>query len=626
MPKVEIIEPIIRNNNQQENKKLRVAAYARVSSMDADQAESLETQKKYWKDYISKHQDWINEGVYCDQGISGTKDNRPSFQALINRAVNNELDLILTKSISRFSRNVKDLLYYLELLQKHGVEVRFDEEDGFVDFNSANGLMMLTFLGAIAQMEANNTSQHIKHTIYNRMKEGKPVGSVPYGYERDGDTYKIIEDEALVVRRIYDLYEAGDGAFKIAKRLNQEGVPPIKQGGEWVETTIRQIIANEKYKGNLVQGKSYAIRPGERIFNQKDKEKYRAIDTHPAIIKAEQWDKCQEIRRSRISERTDRGNAAGARLTYGTSKIKCIYCGASFVRKKRASGSDTWECYTHYKKGVTKCPLSKPVPEEYIKKTFTDFIKGWVDGTDDLFSLKDEAITNYNKTINEKQKSIENLIETFNKEIEKNENRYVKLQDAFLDGTFTKKEYEIKANEIEAQLENLNNTRSEALRRLSKVLESQETLEQAKQIIKVGDPTKFNEQLFRLLVNQIVVGEIRDEQGKVDPSRISWFFNLEHLMSKIPGIKINYDAIEDDKSPVYRMREHYGLEPANLTYSEHIECVILATIKDFKTSGKALKIGENRDLESICEFTKNPDGSLSRENQREIKNDFYVML
>lgn len=117
MPKVEIIEPIIRNNNQQENKKLRVAAYARVSSMDADQAESLETQKKYWQDYISKHTDWINEGVYCDQGISGTKDNRPSFQVLINSAVNNELDLILTKSISRFSRNVKDLLYYLELLQ-----------------------------------------------------------------------------------------------------------------------------------------------------------------------------------------------------------------------------------------------------------------------------------------------------------------------------------------------------------------------------------------------------------------------------------------------------------------------------------------------------------------------------
>ena len=246
--KVTIIEP--KQQRRKQNKKLNVAAYARVSTGSDEQKDSFINQKKYYEDMINRNPDFNFVGVFADEAISGTTDKRPNFQRMISLAEHKKIDVIYTKSISRFSRNVANLLHYCELLKDHEVNLIFEEDN--IELLNSTGTLLLTILGAVAQMEVENTSEHVNWTLQKKMENGELVGrSNPLGYDVIDGRLVINEEEADTVRYIFKRYLEGVGACRIAKELENMGAKTKRNSTKWYDCAVMGIIKNEKYTGKL---------------------------------------------------------------------------------------------------------------------------------------------------------------------------------------------------------------------------------------------------------------------------------------------------------------------------------------------------------------------------------------
>ena len=258
---VKIIEPV--QQRRKENKKYNVAAYARVSTGSDEQKDSFVNQKKYYESKIKSNPDYNFVGVFADEAISGTTDKRPDFQRMISLAEHNKIDIIYTKSISRFSRNVADLFHYCELLKDFGVNLIFEEDN--IELLNSSGTLLLTILGAVAQMEVENTSEHVNWTLQKKMESGELVGQAnALGYDIVDGKLVVNEEEAEIVRYIFRRYLDGIGASRIAKELERMGAKTKRNNTKWHDTTVMGIIKNEKYTGRLLQGKTYTVNPGQR--------------------------------------------------------------------------------------------------------------------------------------------------------------------------------------------------------------------------------------------------------------------------------------------------------------------------------------------------------------------------
>lgn len=245
------MKKITKINQVQTNKKLRVAAYARVSSSSEAQLESLEIQKSHYQNYIHSRSDWQFAGLYFDEGITGTKiDKRPELMRLMEDCASKRIDLIITKSISRFSRNTTDCLELVRKLQELNVPIFFEKEN--INTGSMESELFLTILSSMAENESTSISENNKWAIKQRFKDGTyKLSYPPYGYHWDGHTFRIVEKEAEIVKRIFSDLLSGKGTEAIAKALNQEGVP-TKRGGKWHSTSVRGILINEKYTGDVI--------------------------------------------------------------------------------------------------------------------------------------------------------------------------------------------------------------------------------------------------------------------------------------------------------------------------------------------------------------------------------------
>ena len=237
--------------------KKRVCAYARVSTNSLDQADSLENQTIHYQNKIEANPDYEFAGIFADRGYTGTKDNRPEFQKMMSLCRQGKIDLILVKSVSRFARNTTIVLQYIRELKSLGVEVHFEEQN--LNTLSMGGELMLTALSAFAEEESRSVSENIKWRIRKKFERGELIISTKrfLGYDKDsyGDLV-INQKEAQIVRRIYEDYLAGKGSFIIAKELNAEGIPTVT-GARWHDTTILEILKNEKYKGDALLQKYY---------------------------------------------------------------------------------------------------------------------------------------------------------------------------------------------------------------------------------------------------------------------------------------------------------------------------------------------------------------------------------
>lgn len=335
---------------------VKVAAYARISMETERTPLSLSTQVSYYQQLIHDTPSWTFAGVFADSGISGTTTHRPQFQEMLALAREGAIDLILTKSISRFARNTVDLLETVRELKDLGVEVRFEKEN--ISSTSADGELMLTLLASFAQAESEQISQNVKWRIWKGFEEGKANGFHLYGYTDsvDGTDVQIIEEEATVVRWIFAQYMKKTSCEKMAAQLIADGrVPHLadnKVPGEWV----RHILKNPHYTGDLLLGRwsTPEGRPGRAVRNTGQLPQYLVENAIPAIIDRETFTAVQtEIARRR---------ELGARANWSietvalTSKIKCLSCNCSFVRNVRNPktqnliSTEHWIC-TERKKG-----------------------------------------------------------------------------------------------------------------------------------------------------------------------------------------------------------------------------------------------------------------------------------
>ena len=328
--------------------KRKVAAYCRVSTDNEDQANSFESQQRYFRQYIERNPDWELYEVFADEGISGTNTKkRKEFNRMIACAKNGDFDLIVTKEISRFARNTLDSIFYTRDLKKHGVGVIFLNDN--INTLDGDAELRLAIMSSIAQEESRKTSERVKWGQKRQMEQGVVFGRSMLGYDvKDGKMY-INEEGAKVVRLIFHKFvNEGKGTHVIARELREEGIKPMRVK-EWQNTVILRVIRNEKYCGDLVQKKTYTpdFLSHEKKVNLGQEEFVIIKDHHEPIISRELFDKANRM----LDEKSlsQEGKAKHSNRYPFSGKIKCGRCGASYVAryKNRKDGSryKAWRCY-----------------------------------------------------------------------------------------------------------------------------------------------------------------------------------------------------------------------------------------------------------------------------------------
>lgn len=277
----------------------KVAAYARVSVSTEQLMHSLSAQISYYSELIQRTPGWEYAGVYADAGITGTDAKvRPKFQQLIADCEAGKIDIILTKSISRFARNTVDLLSTVRHLKGLGVEVRFEKEN--VSTASADGEVMLSILASFAEQESISLSQNLKWSVRKRYEQGKVHAHLKlYGYRWEGDERVIVPEEAEVVKFIFAEYLAGRSFREIATDLDAKGVKGVYNKEHFSDQAVRRMISNEEYTGCQILQRSYAHKPRKVKMNKGELPMYRIEDHHEAIIEKEIFDAAQHMREER---------------------------------------------------------------------------------------------------------------------------------------------------------------------------------------------------------------------------------------------------------------------------------------------------------------------------------------
>lgn len=351
----------------------KVAAYARVSEEKGRTLHSMSAQVSFYSSYIQKNRQWQYAGVYADEGISGTTDNRTEFRRMLEDCEKGKIDIILTKSISRFARNTVDLLETVRHLKDLGVEVRFEKEG--INSLSEDGELMLTLLASFAQEESRSTSENIKWAIRKKFQQGRPNSFNVYGYRWNGEQFIVEPEEAKIVRLIFDNFLKGLSAEQTEVQLEEMGVKSYT-GGHFSNTSIRAILRNEKYTGNMLLQKVFIPDhiTHKSINNNGELPQYWVENSHEAIISLETYEKVQD----EIARRRELGALANPAINTGcfTSKIKCGICGRSFQRssrnRKRDNSYKMWICATR-KKGHT-CN-NKDIPETTLEKVCAEVLE-----------------------------------------------------------------------------------------------------------------------------------------------------------------------------------------------------------------------------------------------------------
>ena len=371
MRKINIIEPKV---PQMPSRKM-VAAYARVSMESERLQHSLSAQVSYYSSLIQQNPAWEYAGVYADDGITGTKTNdRTEFNRMIADCEAGKIDIILTKSISRFARNTVDLLNAVRHLKDLGISVQFEKEH--IDSLSEDGELMLTLLASFAQEEVRSLSDNVKWGTRKRFEKGIPNGRFQiYGYRWDGDHLMVEPEEAKIVKLIYDNFLNGLSAESTEKQLEEMGIKSYK-GQHFGNSSIRHILSNITYTGNLLFQKEYTIDPISKKSrkNQGELPQYWVENTHEAIIPMEVYQAVQEEK----ARRRELGVFANWSINTScfTSKIKCGRCGKSYQRSNRKGRKDpdanytVWICGTRRKTGNAQCQ-NKDIPEPMLKEACT---------------------------------------------------------------------------------------------------------------------------------------------------------------------------------------------------------------------------------------------------------------
>ena len=387
-------------NGVEQIRRKRVAAYCRVSTDNIEQASSFEAQRSYYLNLITSNPEYEMAGVFADEGISGTNTKkREQFNAMIKACKEGKIDLILTKSISRFARNTLDCLKYVRLLKELNIGIVFEKEG--INTLDSNGEILLTILSSLAQEESNNLSMITTWGVRRRFEQGKvTINHTKFlGYDKDEEGNLIINNkQAAIVKRIYKDFLDGKGTAHITRELEQEKVKNWNGTTKWYESTIKSILQNEKYKGEALLQKSYTVDflTKKRVKNTGDVPQYYVQESHPPIIEPETWEAVQlEMERRKKFCEQHGIKKLDTRLPFW-GKVICGECGAAYSRKTWMQPEDSkrkvWICSNRYKtKGVKGCE-SEHVDEEILKIAFVNVFNTLVENKEYLLEKWEKAI------------------------------------------------------------------------------------------------------------------------------------------------------------------------------------------------------------------------------------------
>ena len=480
--------------------KLRVAAYCRVSTDSDEQATSYEAQIEHYTEYISKNPDWVLAGIFADEGITGTNTKkRTEFNRMIDECMDGNIDMIITKSISRFARNTLDCLKYIRQLKEKNIPVFFEKES--INTMDSKGEVLLTIMASLAQQESQSLSQNIKLGLQYRYQQGHvQVNHNRFlGYTKDADGHLIIDpDQAEIVRRIYREYLEGFSMDKIAAGLERDGVLTGAGKAKWHTSTINKILRNEKYMGDALLQKTYTtdFLTKKRIKNNGTVPQYYVESDHEAIIPKDIFLLVQE---ELVRRRVVRTSKNGKRRNYSCKHCfaQMVFCGdcGEFYRRvhwnNRGCKSIVWRCCSRLENTGHAC-RSRTVNEGLLEQVSIDAINQVLCEKDDfLKTLQSNIATVIRQGDTLSPEVIYERLQELQKELLKKANQkddYDAIADEILRLRDMRKQAEVNSTRMDEQLKQINS--------LQDFIKSQPTI-----------VTEFDELLVKRLIAKITVFE-----------------------------------------------------------------------------------------------------------------------
>ena len=369
---------------QPANQKLRVAAYCRVSSEKDEQLNSFEVQVSYYTEKINSKAEWKFAGVYADEGITGTSmKRREDFKRMLRACREGRIDLILCKSVSRFGRNSVDVLRTIRALRERGIGVVFEKEG--VDTRTMNSELILAFHSAFSQSESESIRENVSRGLRMAYAQGTiTLPATAYGFRKGEDNGIAIDPEqAQVVRSIYQMFLDGHGLRTIKERLETRQIPSPKGKEQWSVATIRSILSNEKYKGDVLLQKTYrpSLFSEKAVVNRGELAKYYIAGALPQIVESQMFDRTQEELAKRVSKRpasekakTPFGKYSGKYALTGV--VVCGQCGAFYRRitwRHHGKVQVVWRCGARQDK-ASSCPDSPTLEENKLQSAVMEAI------------------------------------------------------------------------------------------------------------------------------------------------------------------------------------------------------------------------------------------------------------
>ena len=379
--KVTVIPPIaeMQGESRIDMRPKRVAAYCRVSTDREEQEHSFETQKAMYTEMIMMKPTWQMAGIYADEGITGTvAKKRPGFMKMIEDCRKGKIDMIVTKSVSRFSRNNLECLMYVRELKQLGIPIIFEKEG--INTIQVSSELLLTLFGALSQAESESISMNVKLGIRQSLKNGNVRFSYKtfLGYRKGADGQpEIVPEQADIVRRIYNDFLAGATYLEIAKRLTEENVPTMGGGNRWFSERIKSILKNEKYKGDALLQKTYITDPISKRVKKNNGElpMYYVENSHPAIVERRIFDRVQEEIARRAGKKKVKQTGTKTELGRYSGKYaltELLYCGECGTPYRRCTWSRdgkkkiVWRCVSRLDYGKKYCKNSPSVEESRL--------------------------------------------------------------------------------------------------------------------------------------------------------------------------------------------------------------------------------------------------------------------
>lgn len=365
--------------DKEKHRQKRVAAYCRVSTDSDEQLTSYKNQMKVYTEMIAQNKEWCFAGLYADEGISGTRaDKRPEFTKMINDCYAGKIDMIITKSVSRFARNTVECLNYVRLLKERGIGIYFEEQN--IDTLKSDSELYLVIYAGFAQSESESMSKNITWTYRKKFEEGKPVFMYKkwLGYKKGEDgNPEIVPEEAAIVERIYDLYLSGETTRTISALLRSENIKIPDKNFSFSRSMIVNILTNERYSGDCILQKTVTVDCIGKVRKKNTGEApmYYVHNSHPAIISREKFNKVQEelVRRKNIAPQLTHQSLTASGKYSRNALTDVMICGECGSRYKRCTWSRkgvkriVWRCASRLEHGTRYCNSSPSIYEEKLK-------------------------------------------------------------------------------------------------------------------------------------------------------------------------------------------------------------------------------------------------------------------